>query len=164
MEKLINFLDSEVELTFRGKDISGCTIRGVKGKLASTGNRTVFIFKKDKFVIKFDDPRMGSVGRQNRQEVRNYAKVLPEDLKYFAKIVRTGKVGKKFFVVQEYANTTRPATREQEREFNQISRKYNLSDVRFSWGGKNHHNIAVTARGFKVYDLGWAKGMRRPNA
>lgn len=150
-----------IEITSTSGRVSSCTIDGIKGKWIESGNRRVFRFGK-KFVIKFDS--LGSaitlwgkknIEVQNQREIDNYKLVHEEDRKYFAAILRTGKVRGRLFVVQEYVETTRRAFKKEIEEFYNLKDKYRFTDVMLHSYDKKHHNIAVNSKGFKLFDLGW---------
>lgn len=158
-----NFEKIEITVNECG-NVIGCQIDGIEGELVTAHNRIVFRFG-NKFVIKFDGVPRGvnrkrDVKIQNLREVKNYKLIAKEDEKYFAKILRTGTVSGKYYVVQEYVRTTRRMFKKEYAQFQSLRSKYGIVDAAPSTVGKEHHNVAVSKDGFKLFDLGYENSMR----
>lgn len=129
-----------------------CTVEGQRGEPSHSSRR---VFKFDKFVVKFDAVKNEDCEyRQNRLEVKNYNSLPDYERKYFAAILATGTVKRKFYIVQELVeHTDREVTQDEIEEFQVLRDKYSLWDVSV---GKSYicNASLLPERGFKIYDIG----------
>jgi hypothetical protein len=127
-------------------------VDGVKmvSKTPSHSSRSVYKFKD--FVIKV------SGSNQNKNEINFYNKVLKaEDAQYFPKLLAHGKFGRETFLVQEKVQERGTAKKKHVDKFNELRRKYGLSDIWIS-DGRKPLNAAIFKGELKVYDIGFRDG------
>lgn len=120
----------------------------------SHSSRRVFLF--DGFVVKFDNTR------QNECERDFYLKRLEaKDAKYFPAFLGYGECvdscGDKWtFLVQERLEMVqRNATRRDKQLLDALIRKYDLNDLILHTSDSDHHNVAMTEKRFKIFDIGY---------